>query len=284
MRRNSKDEKMQRLTKLYNESATLFREDGDKVNNRYRRENRMIWVPVDEPQHIGWEYQLTFSEAAQRRNDIGELKSLMALLKFDKVGFSKSKSTLKLVRSANKRYTEVRNKYQQWRKKGGINLSWLEHDYLPDGIVNIYRTYLTKEKYSLLNDKQKAYFYNFQRFVPATISKDAHYEDRWELTSSKFPFDELRVKVSKCYSTHKGIPKVDELSREAEIDAVLDAEHYRVKRWPRGNYGRWTSFERRQMKRSVRKRWHSILNEAAAHDEPDVIVDYLERKAVNNKY
>lgn len=276
MKRHRKEEYMKKLNKLYDEKLNLFKEpeeEGGRGRRRRYQDTRMIWVPVEEPQHIGWEYTVVLSDAALRRRDSHRLTELLDLLRVSGTGFSRDLRTLKLVRSSGKRYQLVKQKWWASRK----------YAYMPDmpgGISYVEGATLSVENYERLSEGLKCYFTKYERWYPPFGLRPGYTLVYYKL-SYKFPFHELRIKADKCYSTHRGIPKADEISRDQEIDNIFEREQYWKKRY--GSYDGWSRYERKRRTGSVRKAYKAILNQVCATDDIEVY-EALERHAVKYRH
>lgn len=254
------------------------------------------WVPVEIPRFLGWESELYFDETVGK--DAGKLKQLMTLLKLDRKIFFKEQSTVKLVRKANKNYEKIRSLYAEQQRTDTRFKGHLHS--IPGGIVDLYNVKVNEDFYKKLDPELRKFFVKKLVPVPATAWNDSSTHIRFELgsgwpwTQKGFPFDKVKVRLTKAYSTHVGIPKSKEISERVQIEEKFDQNLYYVKAYGKGrgsNY--WEKYEMR----AKRKHWHSVLKVAVNEvpkcwsiyevEDPGIVeevIDQLSSKKSKGKY
>lgn len=278
MERTRKEKTHKKLLRLFNEKRSLFVNSTTRVSKyRWRDWDTFVWVPVDKPKFIGWDTTVTLSEMGERRPDAATLKKVLTILKLDEPLFMRDLNIIKIIRRANKRYNTARSLwYEQERRSRKTRVI-----HQMPGVRHYFEKQITVKEWEALDQRLQKYFREDTTLHAATTYRDAYTTHCYKL-SYTFPVSELVVNVKKAYSTHRGIPKSDEISREKEIEKTLEANMFYSKRWGKSS---WSAFEQRRATRAARKAYKVICNEATKFDDVELTFDDLEVKKVNrNRY
>lgn len=225
MKRNEKEEKYKVLRRL----AKRDREIG------YWRGAILDWVPVEEPKFIGHEYQVVLTESGMRRRDASVLNELLSAL--GKPIFYHRDSFTRIVRLCGHRIDHVKQHFNR-------------HENYNHFANQLFEASIREYAYERLSEDAQKWF-NIENRV--TMSGYAYKEYR---LLPGFPYYETKIKVSKTYSTHRGIPRADEI-REAKIihDALMMNNYWCAKNGDQKANGRCTWFGQYMNKR-VRSTWN----------------------------
>lgn len=201
--------------------------------------NGMDWEPVEEPEFIGWDVTVKLNESRQRSRDAEDLNTVLQVLGCNKPYFVRSQWVVSAIRNSKRSYPGFLKDYEKImnRKYGPYdNGIYWSRNYVP----NLYAANVHESVYIALPAHLRKFF------VKNTDGLWWHRAnaDTYRLSYGVFPMYALTLKVERAYSTHRGIPHSKELRREAEIDTILEREHY----YPKYRYNRWRGnrFWRRQ--------------------------------------
>lgn len=243
MKRNKKQEEQQELRRI----ARRHDEIG------YSR-HLMEWVPVDEPQFIGWEYKVVLTDQGSRRRDALVLQEL--LTKLGREQFYSSEAFVKVVRQNKHRIDFIRS-----YRKLTCTYSW-HLDAMFGNLINEY-------KHAQLSIEAQNYF-------------DIEYTERWGNIYKQyrlkpgFPYYETKIKVTKAYSTHRGIPQGDLISESDFLWKIMeDRRWYSTKNGYSRYQDDWYPRCKKAMTRMQnRRRWKIALNQFS----DDESLEYHEAK------
>lgn len=244
MKRNKQEERLKELGRLDTEMADL--------------DTGLDWVPVEEPQFLGWEFQVLLSPSGLRRRDAEDLLQVMDICNVSEVNFTRHEWVVKLIKSQGGRYFQSKEaffrRYYKDRKQYLVwhDDAWVKRHYFPYWENNS----VEQKTYDEVHPRLKKYFSAVK--YDATVWRPEYYRYR---INSLFPKYELIIKWNKAYSTHRGIPHSEEIARHEQIHATLMANHY----WCAKNcFSRWSgesAWERRYNRKLTRKHWRSCLQE-----------------------
>jgi len=275
MKRNNKEEWLKSRLRLMRKkdklasSHRLYRYSAAEGKN-------FTWVPVEEPQFIGWETTVTLSEAALRRQDAGRLLQVLSLLNISEKRFCSNLNIIKLIRRSNKNYARIRSNWFEERRKLSKRNDWYNDD-LPWEIVDIRSKRRSEKKWEEVDHSLHKYFERVETKYPATAWENERTIITY-LLGGAFPIHELRVKIDQAYSTHRGIPKSDEISEATKIQEKLYQERFYEKLYYSDSSYK---YERRLALRSSRKTWKSATRVALKYKKKHiekVIDDFTSRK------
>lgn len=278
MKRNSKHEQQRKLDRLNDRKNEMFMPEGWKhMSRRQRWQDNMIWVPVEEPRFLGWDITLTISEAGQRRSDAHIMFNVIKLLKVNesRYKFTKDTEVIKFIRKAGKRlntFLTLWSQNERMKRRHMTIRDW--YRYHPHCIPSLGDAFITPEQWSKLDERTRAYFSLYEKFHPATWARESYTEDRYRI-GGRFPMHELRLHIEQVYSTHRGIPRSEEISEEKKIDNHLWSLNYYNKRWGKDGY---VKHENYFIKRSLRRAWKSMTQQVSRKSDPEVIDDQEGRK------
>lgn len=260
---------MKTLDAIRREQIALFRDpDAERLSKwHYRGYDQYIWVPVDKPKFIGWETILTLSEPGARRRDAYRMQQVMEILRLTEPRFTKDTYIVKLIRKAGHKYLLTRAMYLEDKRRDS-KYPWKYWNDLPSGVMDINNMFIKPKDYEELPKDLKCFFEEYKKYHPATWCSEEWTEVKYRL-GGKFPLHELRLKIVKAYSTHRGIPKADEISRDQEIDDILEDARFYNKRYGRSR-SKWYD---KRVNRNTRKRWNTVMkkvNKGAEFDEVEV--------------
>lgn len=258
--------------------------DARKISNRIHEldwgRDLYDWIPVEKPQFIGWETTINLSERSLRRPDADKLLAVMNIIKLNKPVFTKDTFIIKLIRSSNKNYLTIHSKYNEYVRTKH------KHPYYSEtipGIENYNSCSLSVNDWEQLDTNLKKYFYKHEKHYPGNVWRDSHVIVRYKLSSSNFPIRDLVVKINKAYSTHKGIPRADDISESTKLRDELFSGKYRsyysAKNGFRSNGpGKWY---KHVTIISNRRRWKELLDEVPkrAIHRPKLVESILDKKA-----
>jgi len=275
MERHRKEKEFKALKALYRESCTLFiDEETEQLSKwRWRCKDEFFWVPVEKPQFIGWEASLTLSDTAARRSDGHILYKALQITGLSKPRFFKDPSVVSTIRRAGKVYRTTITLWQELQRRKNRDKYYFDNSY-PKGVSAIGDGKLRVEEFEKLDHKEQRYFDKQSKTYPASAYHDG-FTEYWYTIGGLFPIHELRIKLDTAYSTHKGIPKSDELSRESEIDKVLYNNFY----WDR-NYNHKSSWERNdveKLKRHRKRAYNTICKEISMVADKEEAEDHFIR-------
>jgi hypothetical protein len=228
MQRNRKEEHEKKMDRLYKYYCDL--------------DTHLEWVPVEEPQFIGWDLTITLSEQRLRSRDAEKLNMVLHLLGCDKPTFIRHPNVISLIRGNNHNYANSYREHVRVQSRRG-RYSHTIH------IPNLMDRSITVEKYESLTPEMQKYFGKSWR--------DTWWSGRnyyYVLDSRTFPYYELRAKIEKSWSTHRGIPRSDDQSQYDKIRRKFDYDCYWNKRWGSGN----RNYKGASMR--MRKSWSRGLN------------------------
>jgi hypothetical protein len=229
----------------------------DKRSSMLYREARILdWVPVEEPQFLGWEITLGLSENAQYRGDIDNLNTIMHYFDMNRTVFTRSEWVSKVVKNSGGKYLSVVKQVmaRYYSKLIGPRVKYYYQD--PYWYVNRYyipyfdNTHTSSDAYQNVPDHLKSYF--DRHLYPATAWRPAV---PYYTLSSKFPRHELVLRVKKAWSTHRGIPKSDIISERDKLGDILRHAGY---------YSGWRgdTWYHHFQRKATRRHWKSMLQEA----------------------
>jgi hypothetical protein len=132
-----------------------------------------------------------------------------------------------------------------------------------------YDNKMTQQVFDTVPAHLKGYFAKYEE--RATYWRPAYY---YYKLSDKFPRYELRFKVSKAYSTHRGIPKSDEISESAWIEKQLENNHY----YDKQDHSSYEAYWHKRTNRTARKHWKAATKQIASrYDGVEELVEQQER-------
>ena len=114
------------------------------------------------------------------------------------------------------------------------------------------------EQYEELDPTIQRYFSRYEQ--KATAWRDAYNVYKVSRFNSKFPTYELKIKVTRAYSTHKGIPNGEAQAEYKRLhDMLYDAKFFCSKNGY-SPWSDWHKYERTRGNRIKRKSWTQELN------------------------
>ena len=255
MRRNKKTEKvkfLRRLDTLNSELSTLRRE--------------MEWVPVEDPQFLGWDVSIGLSPQRQRSADAGDLLKVLDAVKMRTTTFVKSRWVIKMMRDHGRKYYSFYSYYRRelqrrYAKKWGMMSLWPSNYYYQrnDNIPSVADAEITETHYETLDANIKRYFYKskIDRYFSSYWARRQEGEYVYKIDIQRFPAYELELKITKAYSTHRGIPNGEAQSEYDKTHDKLSQENYWcAKNGFRGDKSKWY---RNHMARRSRHAWQKVL-------------------------
>jgi len=239
-----------------------------KLSSGRRGDSDYIWVPSEDPKHIGWETTIVMSDLLANSKDGPHIKKVLELTKLDQPHFfsHEYQNLVKGIRASGKRYKIYRAQWFEYQRKTN-----------PDrpaslgGVKEVESVKVSLERFKEFPDEVKKYFVHESKYWPATISRDAYFEKFYKLGSWRFPDHELRIKLVKAYSTVRGIPKSIRISERTKIDEKLTQEMWWDKRYG-DRSGR--KYEHTRGNHSRRKAWNAVCKVATPYYKfPDSIIE-----------
>lgn len=227
MLRNHKEEKLKELRRLHRHRDEMW-ELGRKVE----------YITLEKPQFCGWNISVDFTQDVKRRKDINVLEAVLDRLTLRKPRFTRRVKYIKLIRRENYKYDTLNFKYL---------------DYILDGLYN---RYINKYTYHNAPPSVKHYF---KEVKDGWSKRYGDYELNRDLWRNPFPFEKLRLKVSKAYYTHMTIPNDDAKAEGDYCHLILKQNHYFS-----GKYGfndGWRSTKDYIINRRIRVGWRSFLSQ-----------------------
>ncbi len=213
MRIDEKKQKIKTLRKMNKRSSDLG-------STRYL----MDWVPVDEPRFIGWETTVGLSEPALRRSDAQVLLNVLAITRVDRPLFTRELSIVKLIRRNGKRYMKISADWREHCRRISRDRYWYSN-FLPGSIQDYHDRFITPQQFDKLDERHRKYLEKKETYYPPTAWHNGITEVKYRVGGA-FPLHELRVKLTKAYSTHRGIPRSEEIRESEFIHDKLMEEHY----------------------------------------------------------
>lgn len=212
---------------------------------RYNQDD-YVWVPVEDPNFIGWETSLVLSESGNRRSDAPYIKKALELTGLSKPYFFRKKpEVVKAIRKAKKKYVLFRSQWFETQRRSTYSYKSIE------GVREIEGIRITSDKYLTFPSEIKKYFERRSDLIPASAWRDSYFKEYYKF-SYKFPSYELNIKLEQAYSTHKGIPKTHLISERTKLNQKIDQELWYTKHYGKYYYSsRWIQ---RYQDRARRKR------------------------------
>lgn len=249
MKRNRQEERLKELGRLDAENSKLDTRNLD-------------WIPVEEPQFLGWELQVVLGESGTRRRDAEDLLKVMDIARVSEISFTRHEWISKLIKSQSGRYYQIKEAFFKWYYRNrrtypfGYNDDWIRRHYFPYWDTKC----ISQKDYDELEPRLRKYFLGEKH--SATTWRPEYYTYR----INQFPRHELVIKCTKAYSTHRGIPHSEEIAREKEIyDTLRDNRYWCAK----NGFSRWggdQNWVRRYNRKLTRKHWRSCLQEVGKVD------------------
>lgn len=266
MNRGKKEKWLKTIKKLSREKDDLPSGPRDYRSYANKSFSGLEWVPVDEPKFIGWESHILIGDLSLRRPDAGLLIEAARLAGQSKPTFFTNLNTLKLIRKG-KTYNQIMALHrEEVRIKKKEKHNW--QDSTPEGISN-----RRGKRFSINNFKKEIpenlqmYFELKEVWIPPTAWQTEGYYNKYYHLGGKFPINDLKVKVKQVYSTHRGIPKSELISRHAEIEEYFTQNLIYNKLWGKSYWeSRW---EEIQLLKSERKKIKTNLKVAKNLYVPD---------------
>ncbi len=254
MNLNKQEKKLKSLRALDKKRNEIY-----NSHRGYRKDMFIEYVPVEEPQFIGWEYSVILEESARNRSDSAQLLSLLRYISRP-LTFFKSVDFLRYIRSNGHNLDNIYN-HNTGKQRFSRDVEAIIHRSLD------YNRYLN------LEEKLKCYYERMDYYNPWS-----GWYTSYEL-SSRFPMYQLRLKVKPTYSTHRGLPIADNIRDVQLIREKLTEEHY----WCTKNgfrNSRWDELDKERANTHRRVMWRNIKNILTTDNAEDMV----ERFEANLKY
>jgi len=258
MQRNRKTEKEKYLKKL-----------SRRYWSAYREANELEWVPVEEPQFLGWEVRAVLNESALRRGDLPNLLKVMEYFKMNRTVFTRKQWVVSVIKSSDYRYENaLKEVAKMCRKRHTSRYYWDIWETINNNYMPFYgNTRVNQATFDTVPEYLHKYFTKYTE--AATVWRP---EYNYYKLSSVFPLYQLRLKVDRAFSTHKGIPNGEAESEYQHIRKTLEIEHY----W--GSSGRYESYNHKRCNRVTRKAWNMASKQIAKQVNEDHIYEVIEHQ------
>lgn len=234
-KRTEKDKSLRRLSK--------------KTDALWGRARELEWIPVEEPQFLGWDILVVLGDSGLRRSDAPNLLKVMEYFNMGKPVFTRHEWVSKIIRGNNGRYVETLKQAFKLTHKKHSHWSYIEpFEYINRNYMPYFENRrITQQVYDTVPSYLHKYFTRYTE--RATVWRPEYY---YYKLSSTFPRYELRLKSTKSYSTHRGIPDGEAQSEYQKGRDTLNNEHY----W--GGRG-YEAYYHKLTNRSRRKAWNMVV-------------------------
>jgi hypothetical protein len=267
MKRNKQEETYKRVRRQIRRNDELHSESRD-----------LEWVPVEEPQFLGWDVQVILGDSGLRRGDVDNILAIMNYFNMSKPTFTRHAWVGKMIRQNNNKYQESLkfiSKHIQSKWKGRYGWGYNSfHDYVAKNYMPYFLdTSISESTYENIPLHLKGFFSKCTE--RATVWRPEYY---YYKLSAKFPLYELRLKVTRCYSTHRGIPNSEAQSEYTKMHQKLWRTNLAL---IMDNYGNThDAWYHKMQNRVQRKSWNqglNVLSKRYDHEVSEEVVEHVEK-------
>jgi hypothetical protein len=189
--------------------------------------------------------------------------------------FTRYPNIPKLVKAAGSNYIRSIDIFKRHYKRF-FSYAWFDYHYMSRYYLPYYGgNKITEQYHNTLPS-------NIQRYFSKSVERATLWRPEYNyymLNQHAFPTYELALKVTRSYSTHRGIPYSEDITRDHEISSIFEREgYYKATKYGYGKHQTWWHKIQNRVKRKSWNQGLNVLSKRYLHGEyAEDVIEYTEK-------